>query len=135
VLGPEVGGTAEALGDGVTALQVGDRSATAKAIGAYAEYCVAPANVVASVPDGISTDVAAAAILKGMTSHLPITSEFPVQEGDTVLVHVGAGGVALILTQWATSLGARVITTTSTAEKAESSRQAVDDGPAPSWVV
>jgi NADPH2:quinone reductase len=90
VLGAEVGGTVEALGDGVTALRVGDRVATADAVGAYAEYCVAPANVVASVPDGVSTDVAAAAILKGMTAHLLIKSVFPVGEGDTVLLHSGA---------------------------------------------
>jgi NADPH2:quinone reductase len=124
VLGAEVGGTVAAVGDGVTALRVGDRVATADAVGAYAEYCVAPANVVASVPDGVSTDVAAAAILKGMTAHLLIKSVYPVKEGDAVLLHAGAGGVGLILTQWATSLGARVITTTSTAYKAQLSRQA-----------
>jgi NADPH2:quinone reductase len=122
VLGAEVGGTVEALGDGVTALRVGDRVATADAVGAYAEYCIAAANVVAPVPDGVSTDVAAAAIL--MTAHLLIKSIFPVGEGDTVLLHVGAGGVGLILTQWATSLGATVITTASTAGKAELSRRA-----------
>jgi NADPH2:quinone reductase len=124
VLGAEVGGTVAAVGDGVTALRAGDRVATADAIGAYAEYCVAPADVVASVPDGVSTDVAAAAILKGMTAHLLIESVFPVQQGDTVLVHAGAGGVGLILTQWATSLGARVISTASGPEKAELSRKA-----------
>jgi NADPH2:quinone reductase len=124
VLGAEVGGTVEALGDGVTALRVGERVATADAVGAYAEYCVAPANVVASVPAGVSADVAAAAILKGMTAHLLIKSVFPVQQGDTVLVHAGAGGVGLILTQWATSLGAHVISTASTPEKAELSRKA-----------
>jgi NADPH2:quinone reductase len=124
VLGAEVAGTVEALGDGVTALRVGDRVATADAVGAYAEYCIAPANVVAPVPDGVSTDVAAAAILKGMTAHLLIQSVFPVGEGDTVLLHAGAGGVGLILTQWATSLGARVISTASSPEKAELSRKA-----------
>ena len=62
------------------------------------------------VPDGVTTDVAAAAILKGMTAHLLIKSVYPVREGDTVLLHAGAGGVGLILTQSATSLGARVIT-------------------------
>jgi NADPH2:quinone reductase len=124
VLGAEVSGTVAAVGDGVTALRVGDRVATADAVGTYAEYCVAPANVVASVPDGVSTDVAAAAILKGMTAHLLIKSVYPVKEGDAVLLHAGAGGVGLILTQWATSLGARVITTTSTAHKAQLSRQA-----------
>jgi NADPH2:quinone reductase len=124
VLGAEVGGTVEALGDGVTAPRVGDRVATADAVGAYAEYCTAPASVVAPVPDGVSTEVAAAAILKGMTAHLLINSVYPVQGGDTVLLHAGAGGVGLILTQWATSLGARVITTASTAEKAGLSRKA-----------
>jgi NADPH2:quinone reductase len=64
VLGAEVGGMVAAVGDGVTTVRAGDRVATADAIGAYAEYCVAPADVVASVPDGVSTDVAAAAILK-----------------------------------------------------------------------
>jgi NADPH2:quinone reductase len=124
VLGAEVGGTVEAVGDGVTALRAGDRVATADGVGAYAEYCVAPANVVASVPDGVSADVAAAAILKGMTAHLLIKSVYPVRAGDTVLVHAGAGGVGLILTQLATSLGARVISTASSPEKSELSRKA-----------
>ncbi|HTQ20365.1 quinone oxidoreductase [Mycobacterium sp.] len=124
VLGEEVAGTVAAVGEGVTALRPGDRVATADAIGAYAEYCVAPADVVAPVPDTVTSEVAAAAILKGMTAHLLIKSVYPVQRGDSVLLHAGAGGVSLILTQWATSLGARVITTASTAQKAELSRQA-----------
>ena len=103
VLGAEVGGTVEALGDGVTALRVGDRVATADAVGAHAEYCTAAADVVAPVPDGVTTDVAAAVILKGMTAHLLIKSVYPVQGGDAVLLHAGAGGVGLILTQWASS--------------------------------
>jgi NADPH:quinone reductase len=111
VLGAEIGDTVEARDDGVTTLRVGDRVATADAGAAYAEYCIAAADVVALVPDAVTTDVAAAAILKGMTAHLLIKSVYPVQEGDTVLLHAGAGGVGLILTQWATSLGARVITT------------------------
>jgi NADPH:quinone reductase len=124
VLGAEVAGTVAAVGEGVTALRPGERVASADAVGAYAEYCVAPANVVAPVPDTVSSDVAAASILKGMTAHLLITSVYPVQPGDTVLLHAGAGGVSLILTQWATSLGARVITTASTPHKAELSRRA-----------
>ena len=67
--------------------------------------------------------MAAASLLKGMTAHYLIKSVYPVQQGDTVLVHAGAGGVGLILTQWATSLAARVITTVSTPEKAELSRR------------
>jgi len=124
ILGAEVAGTVVAVGAGVTTLRPGDRVATADAIGAYAEYCVAAADVVAPVPDAVAADVAAAAILKGMTAHLLIKSAYPVQSGDTVLLHAGAGGVGLILTQWATSLGARVITTVSTAHKAELSRTA-----------
>jgi NADPH2:quinone reductase len=124
VLGAEVAGTVEAVGDGVIEFRVGDRVATADAFGAYAEYCLAPADLVASLPDGVASDVAAAAILKGMTAHLLVKSVYPVQQGDTVLLHAGAGGVGLILTQWATTLGTRVITTASTAAKAELSRQA-----------
>jgi NADPH:quinone reductase len=124
VLGAEVAGIVEAVGDGVTGFRVGDRVATADAVGAYAEYCVAPADLVASLPDGVASDVAAAALLKGMTAHLLVKSVYPVQRGDTVLLHAGAGGVGLILTQWATSLGARVITTASTPAKAELSRRA-----------
>ena len=124
VLGAEVSGTVAAVGEGVTSFHVGDRVASADAVGAYAEYCVAPADVVAQLPDSVGFDVAAAALLKGMTAHLLIKSVYPVQHGDAVLLHAGAGGVGLILTQWATSLGARVITTASTAEKAQLSRSA-----------
>ena len=124
VLGTEVCGTVEAVGDDVAALSIGDRVVTAEADGAYAEYCVAPADLVAYVPEGVSPDAAAASLLKGMTAHYLITSTYPVQQGDTVLVHAGAGGVGLILTQWATSRAVSVITTVSTPEKAELSRKA-----------
>jgi NADPH2:quinone reductase len=76
------------------------------------------------VPSAVDFDVAASALLKGMTAHYLIKSVYPVKSGDAVLVHAGAGGVGLILTQWATSLGVRVITTVSTPAKAELSRQA-----------
>ena len=124
VLGAEVAGTVAAVGDGVESLHIADRVACADAVGAYAEYCVASADLVARVPDNVGFDVAAAALLKGMTAQLLIKSVYPVQAGDAVLLHAGAGGVGLILTQWATSLGARVITTASTAEKAQLSRRA-----------
>jgi NADPH:quinone reductase len=94
VLGAEVAGTVAAVGEGVTALRVGDRVATADAVGAYAEYCVAPADVVASVPDAVTSEVAAAAVLKGMTAHLLIKSVYPVPPDDTVLLHAGAAGWA-----------------------------------------
>ncbi|OBK75238.1 quinone oxidoreductase [Mycobacterium sp. 1164985.4] len=124
VVGNEVCGTVEAIGEDVAALKVGDRVVTAQANGAYAEYNVAPADFVAYVPDGVSPEAAAASLLKGMTAHYLIKSLYPVQQGDSVLVHAGAGGVGLILTQWATSMAVRVITTVSTPEKAELSRQA-----------
>jgi NADPH2:quinone reductase len=124
ILGNEMCGTVEAVGDDVAALKVGDRVVTAQAGGGYAEYACAPADFCAYVPDGVSAEVAAAALLKGMTAHYLIKSTYPLQQGDAVLVHAGAGGVGLILTQWATSMAARVITTVSTPEKAELSRQA-----------
>ena len=124
VLGTEVAGTVAALGEGVTGLAVNDRVATAAASGSYAEFSTAPAQLVAHVPSEVGLDVAASALLKGMTAHYLITSVYPVQSGDAVLVHAGAGGVGLILTQWATRLGARVITTVSTPAKAELSRRA-----------
>src|SRR6476620_4435601 len=124
ILGLEVCGTVEAVGDDVAALGVGDRVVTAQANGSYAEYCTAPADFCAYVPDGVASDVAAASLLKGMTAHYLLKSVYPVQQGDSVLVHAGAGGVGLILTQWATSLAVRVFSTVSTPEKAELSRQA-----------
>src|ERR1700736_6122158 len=124
VLGTEVCGTVEAVGDDVAALSIGDRVVTSQANGAYAEYCLAPADFVAYVPEGVDPDAAAASLLKGMTAHYLIKSVYPVQQGDTVLVHAGAGGVGLILTQWAVSQAVSVITTVSTPEKAELSRKA-----------
>ncbi len=124
VLGAEVAGTVAAVGDGVTTPAVDDRVVTAAASGAYAEFSTAPAQFVAPVPSAVGLDVAASALLKGMTAHYLIKSVYPVQAGDAVLVHAGAGGVGMILTQWAAGLGARVITTVSTPAKAELSRQA-----------
>jgi NADPH:quinone reductase len=124
VSGTEVCGTVAAVGEDVAALSIGDRVVTANAVGAYADFCVAPADYVAYVPDGVAPDAVASALLKGMTAHYLLKSVYEVQSSDTILVHAGAGGVGLILTQWATSLGTKVITTASTPEKAELSRQA-----------
>ena len=124
IAGSEVCGTVAAVGDDVAAINVGDRVVTPNAAGAYAEYCTAPADFVAYVPEAVQSDAIASALLKGMTAHYLIKSVYQVQPRDFLLVHAGAGGVGLILTQWATSLGARVITTASTPEKAEISRQA-----------
>lgn len=125
VLGSEVSGTIAAVGAGVDgAFNVGDRVVSASANGAYAEFCAAPAFQTAKLPESVSADIAAAVLLKGLTAHYLLKSVYPVQSGDTVLVHAGAGGVGLILTQWAVHLGARVITTVSNAEKERLSRQA-----------
>ncbi|OBK26823.1 quinone oxidoreductase family protein [Mycobacterium asiaticum] len=125
VLGSEVCGTIVALGsEAGPDLSVGDRVVSASANGAYAELATAPAFLTAKVPDGISPQVAASALLKGLTAQYLLKSVYPVQNGDDILVHAGAGGVGLILTQWATHLGARVITTVSNEEKERLSRQA-----------
>ncbi len=128
VLGSEVCGTVAALGEGAgDRFSVGDRVASAAASGAYAEFATAPAHLTAKVPDGVSCEVAAAVLLKGLTAHYLLKSVYPVLAGDAVLVHAGAGGVGLILTQWAHLLGARVITTVSTPEKAKLSKKAGAD--------
>ncbi|OMC51054.1 NADPH:quinone reductase [Mycobacterium sp. IS-2888] len=127
ILGQETCGTVVATGDGVDGLDVGDRVASAAASGAYAEFATAPAFLTAKVPDGVGSDVAASVLLKGLTAHYLLKSVYPVQSGDAVLVHAGAGGVGLILTQWAHLLGARVITTVSTPEKARISKDAGAD--------
>lgn len=124
VPGSEVSGIVAGVGDGVTSLRVGDRVASADAVGTYAEYCVAPIDLVFQIPDGVTDAVAASALLKGLTAHFLTRSVYVVKPGDDILVHAGAGGVGLILTQWAASLGARVITTASTSAKADMSRQA-----------
>ena len=94
VLGNEVAGTVTAVGDGVTELSVDDRVVTAVASsGSYAEFSTAPAQFAAQVPPEIGLDVAASALLKGLTAHYLITSVYAVQSGDVVLVHAGAGGV------------------------------------------
>jgi NADPH2:quinone reductase len=124
VVGTEVCGTVAAVGDDVAAISIGDRVVTANALGAYAEYSIAPADFVAYVPESVPSYAVASSLLKGMTAHYLIKSVYQVQPRDYLLVHAGAGGVGLILTQWATSLGARVITTASTPKKAELSRRA-----------
>lgn len=122
--GSEAAGTVIAVGDGVLGIEPGDRVATAAARNAYAERFVVPATEAARVPDGIDFETAAALPLQGCTAHYLATSASHPQPGDTVLVHAGAGGVGLLLTQLLTSRGIRVLTTASTDEKRELSRQA-----------
>ena len=105
----------------------GERVAWAHIDGSYAEQIAAPRNKLVAVPDGVSSEVAAAALLQGMTAHYLAADSYPISEGDWVLVHAAAGGVGLLLTQIAKARGGRVIATTSTAEKAELARSAGAD--------
>ena len=124
VPGSEAAGTVEELGPGVTGFAAGDAVASVSVLGSYAEYALVPVAGLVKVPDGVTMEQAAAAMLQGMTAHYLANSTFPLKKGDTALVHAGAGGVGLLLTQMAVKIGARVITTCSTKEKAELSREA-----------
>ncbi|HFB52431.1 MAG TPA: quinone oxidoreductase, partial [Anaerolineae bacterium] len=117
VPGLEAAGTVEAVGAGVNDFSVGDRVAYSTQLGAYAEYAVVPAEKVVSVPDGVSLTDAAAVMLQGMTAHYLTHSTYPLQAGETALIHAAAGGVGLLLVQLAKKIGATVIGTVSTAEK------------------
>jgi len=124
VPGSEGAGVVEAVGREVRDFAVGDLVAWASAPSSYAELVVVPEAVALRVPDGVADEVAAALPLQGLTAHYLVTSTFPVLEGQDVLVHAGAGGVGLLLTQLAAARGARVITTVGTAEKEALSRAA-----------
>ena len=120
VVGIEGAGTVEAVGDGVTECAVGDRVTYASPPhGAYAQRRVMPAERMVRLPDGISEEDAAGITLKGLTAQYLLRRTYRVQPGDAVLVHAAAGGMGLILCQWAKHLGATVIGTVSTDEKAE----------------
>lgn len=120
--GGEAAGVVLALGAGVDWLKPGDRIAYAVNVGAYAEQRVIAAERVVKVPDGISDEQAAAMMLKGMTAEYLLRRTFPVKAGDTILYHAAAGGVGLILGQWAKHLGATVIGTASSTDKIELAR-------------
>jgi NADPH2:quinone reductase len=122
--GSEAAGTVEELGPGVTGFAAGDAVASVAVLGSYAEYALVPAAHLVKVPDSLSPEKAAAAMLQGMTAHYLAYSTFPLKAGQTALIHAGAGGVGLLLTQMAARIGARVITTVSTEAKAELSREA-----------
>jgi NADPH2:quinone reductase len=127
VAGIEGAGTVAAVGDGVSGFAAGDRVCWWNAQGSYAEQALVPVEQAVPTPDGLTDEVAAAAILQGMTAHYLTTSTYPVQPGDTVLVQAAAGGVGLLLVQLVKRLGGRVIGTTSTPEKAEIVRAAGAD--------
>jgi NADPH2:quinone reductase len=124
VPGSEGSGTVVALGAGVTGVAVGDRVTWSDGPGSYAELVAVAADRTVAVPDGVAPEVAASVLLQGMTAHYLTHDSHPVRAGETVLVHAGAGGTGLLITQIATSLGARVITTVSTDEKERLSREA-----------
>src|SRR5829696_8975469 len=125
--GAEGGGTVAAVGQGVHEFHVGDRVAWSAAPGSYAEKALVDEDKAVPVPEGVSTEVAAAALLQGMTAQYLTTDTYALQPGDDVLVHAAAGGVGLLLTQIVKLLGGRVIATTSSEEKAELARQAGAD--------
>src|SRR5436190_12721467 len=126
-LGQEGSGTVSAVGAGVTGLKVGDKVAWTGILGSYAEWHAIPVDRLVALPAGVTTKQGAAIVLQGMTAHYLAGSTFPLKSGDTCLVHAGAGGVGLLLTQIAKMRGARVITTVSTDEKAKLSRGAGAD--------
>src|SRR6202040_4036849 len=119
VSGNEGAGEVIAVGPGVTDLKIGDRVGYVVPLGAYAAERVLPAERAVKLPAGISYEQAAATMLKGMTVCYLVRRTFPVKTGDTVLIHAAAGGVGLIASQWANALGATVIGTVGTKEKAE----------------
>ena len=124
VPGVEAAGVIEATGADVTEVSVGERVAYVMTPGAYAEYAAVPAWKLVKVPDGVDARQAAAAMLQGMTAHYLMTSVYPLQAGETALIHAAAGGVGLLLLQVAKRIGARAIGTVSTEAKAQLAREA-----------
>ena len=120
--GVEGAGIVEAVGANVTNVKQGDRVAYAGPIGGYAEERLIDADRLVKLPDSISCEQAAGMMLQGMTAQMLLRSVYTVKDGDTILVHAAAGGVGLIMCQWASALGATVIGTVSTEEKAELAR-------------
>ncbi len=122
VLGMEASGVVEAVGGGVVDLAVGDRVAYPMCLGAYAEVRLIAADKLVKLPESVSEQQAAAIMLKGLTAHYLLFRSYPVQPGDAILVYAAAGGVGLLLSQWAKHLGARVIGCVGSEEKAELAR-------------
>jgi NADPH2:quinone reductase len=123
-LGMEGAGVVEAVGPKVKEFKVGDRVAYANPLGSYAEVCLRPVERLVKIPAGIDDKVAAAIMLKGMTAWYLIRRTYKVKKGDTILVHAAAGGVGQILCQWAKYLGATVIGTVGSDEKAAFAKKA-----------
>ena len=126
-LGQEAAGTVTAIGSDVRSVKVGGRVAYSSVQGSYAEYAAVPAERLVLVPDGIDLKVAAAVMLQGMTAHYLTHSTWPLRAGETAIVHAAAGGVGLLLVQLCKALGARVIGTAGSQEKATLAREAGAD--------
>ena len=125
--GQEGAGTVTEVGSDVKTLKAGDHVAYSNVLGSYAEYAAVPAEKLVKVPAGISGEQAAAAMLQGMTAHYLVHSTYPLKKGETALIHAAAGGVGLLLVQMAKNIGARVIGTAGTDEKAKLAKDAGAD--------
>jgi NADPH:quinone reductase len=127
ILGQEGAGVVNAVGTEVTTVNNGDRVAWCGLLGSYAEYAAVPADRMVPIPDGVTDQQAAAAMLQGMTAHYLAHDTYPLKRDETALVHAAAGGAGLLLVQMAHHLGVRVIATVSTEEKAKLAREAGAD--------
>ena len=125
--GQEGAGVVTEVGSEVTTLKPGDRVAYTSALGSYAEYAAVPASRLVKIPDELDFEQAAAAMLQGMTAHYLLHSSYPLKKDETALIHAAAGGVGLLLVQMAKKIGARVIATAGTQEKAQLARDAGAD--------
>jgi NADPH2:quinone reductase len=127
VPGQEAAGIVSAVGNDVKGIAVGDRVAYSTVLGSYAEYAAVPADRLVKIPAGVGEREAAAAMLQGMTAHYLAHDTHPLKKGETALIHAAAGGVGLLLVQMAHNIGARVIGTVSSEEKAKLARAAGAD--------
>jgi len=125
--GQEAAGRVTEVGSDVKSVKPGDSVAYTGVIGAYAEYAAVPADRLVHVPDKITDQQAAAAMLQGMTAHYLVNSTYPLKKGETALIHAAAGGVGLLLVQMAKNIGARAIGTVGSEEKAKLAREAGAD--------
>jgi len=125
--GQEAAGIVKDVGADVSGVIVGDRVAYTNSLGSYAEYAAVPAARLVKIPDGLSFEQGAAAMLQGMTAHYLLNSTYKLQSGETALIHAAAGGVGRLLVQMAKKIGARVIATAGTEEKADLARDAGAD--------
>ena len=127
VPGQEAAGVVSAVGADARGVAIGDRVVYCAVLGSYAEYAAVPADRLVKIPDDVNEREAAAAMLQGMTAHYLAYDTYPLKRGETALIHAAAGGVGLLLVQMARHIGARVIATVSTEEKAKLAKDAGAD--------